>query len=53
MAGNHAQTVMMATILTLTTSSQVSALCHWCFAVWCIMCGQLVVCMTIGQGNAS
>ena len=30
MAGNHAQTVMMATILTLTTSSQVSKLCLWC-----------------------
>ena len=33
MAGNHAQTVMMATILTLTTSSQVIALFHWCFAL--------------------
>lgn len=31
MAGNHAQTVMMATILTLTTSSQVIRLrcCHY------------------------
>ena len=39
MAGNHAQTVMMATILTLTTSSQVSALHR---LVFCCMWRQLL-----------